>query len=67
MAVGVALTIINTRAVMEALFGVADGFRAHPEIRHRRPPGESGSARNTGAAAAGCLMPKSPSALTSWR
>ena len=40
MAVGVALTIINTRAVLEALFGVPDELRAHAEIRDRRPPGQ---------------------------
>ena len=32
MAVGVGLTIINTRAVLEALFGVETSFRAHAEI-----------------------------------
>ena len=43
MAVGVGLTIINTRAVLEALFGSADGLRAHAEVRHRRPAGQPGS------------------------
>ena len=43
MAVGVGLTIINTRAVLEALFGVRDRLRAHAQVRHRRPPDESGS------------------------
>ena len=38
MAVGVGLTIINTRAVLEALFGVRDRLRAHAQIRHRRRP-----------------------------
>ena len=32
MAAGVALTIINTRAVLEALFGVQTSLRAHAEV-----------------------------------
>ena len=36
MAAGVALTISNTRAVLEALFGVQTAFRPHSEVRDRR-------------------------------
>ncbi len=41
MAVGVGLTLINTRAVLEALFGVAERLRPHPEVRDRRQPAEA--------------------------
>ena len=43
MAVGVALTLINTRAVLEALFGVQSGFVRTPKYRDRRPAGEPGN------------------------
>ena len=41
MAVGVGLTLINTRAVLEALVGVKSGFVRTPEIRHRRQSAEA--------------------------
>jgi cellulose synthase/poly-beta-1,6-N-acetylglucosamine synthase-like glycosyltransferase len=37
MAVGVGLTVVNTRAVLEALFGISSPF-----ARHRLPPGKPG-------------------------
>ncbi len=54
MAVGVGLTIINTRAVLEALFGVESSFCAHAEVRHRRAAHEAGEQAIPARAAAGC-------------
>ena len=45
IAVGVGLTIINTRAVLEALFGVQTPLRPHSQVCDRRPAHESGSKR----------------------
>ena len=66
MAVGVALTIINTRAVLEALFGVRDGFCAHAEVRHRRPADEAGSEEVPAPQRLAAVRWRSRSARTSW-
>ena len=42
MAVGVGLTMINTRAVLEALVRRADRVCAHAQVCHRRPADEPG-------------------------
>jgi len=61
MAVGVGLTLINTRAVMEALFGREKRLRAHAEICHRRHAAEAhGGEENTSAGAVGCRISSWP-------
>ena len=57
MAVGVALTIINTQAVLEALFGVETSFVRTPKYAIGGRQSEPGKSTSTGAGAAGCPTP----------
>ena len=66
MAAGVALTIINIAAVIEALVGYQTGVRAHAQVRDRRRA-KSAPCRTSSiaAAAAGCRMRSWPSGRSS--
>ena len=66
MAVGVGLTIINTRAVLEALFGVETAFARTAEVRDRRPAGEPGSEEVPAPQRMAAVHGNRCSAPTSW-
>ncbi len=66
MAVGVGLTIINTRAVLEALFGVETSFVRTPKFAIGGAPDEAGEQAVPARAAAGCRTWKSRSGRISW-
>ena len=67
MAVGVGLTIINTRAVLEALFGMQTGLCPDPEVCHRRPADEPGRQKVPPAQRMAALHGNRRAAPTSWR
>ena len=53
MGVGVGLTIINTRAVFEALFGVHDKLRSHAQVRVSKDARSTWKTRNIAEKAVG--------------
>ncbi len=65
MAVGVGLTLINTRAVLEALFGVKSGFVRTPKYAIEGNHAKRMAVRSISAAADGCLTSNWPAEPTS--
>ena len=66
MAVGVALTIINTRAVLEALFGVETAFVRTPKFAIGERPDEAGEQEVPAPQRLAAVSSKSRWAPTSW-
>ena len=64
MSLGIGLTITNTRAVMEALFGIQSSFKRTPKYRVEKR-GEKAQAPNIANASASFPGSNWPSAATS--
>ena len=54
MALGIGLTITNTKAVLEALVGTAERIRAHAEVPRRTQESRKCARRNIANVWAGC-------------